>query len=194
MASPSTAPPGIPSSNNSKYVALALLLLLLIGGAVVWKLNQQGPEPVVTTIDAGPPPPPTTGRNLEDEVPLPPPVEDASAEAPRKIVTVVSNGCDKKCVGTSTSELEQMLAFRVKTAHRCYDQALAQDPTLKGKMSVAVRIGTNGAVCQANIASNDLGNQGVASCVLNSFRGANFPNPKGGCVDVNIPINFVPRQ
>ena len=35
---------------------------------------------------------------------------------------------------------------------------------------------------------------GVANCVVNYFRGQAFPTPKGGCVDVNIPINFVPRQ
>src|SRR5690606_9190947 len=124
------------------------LLLALIGGAVAWKMMQSPPEPVVTVIDAGPPPPPTTGRNLDDEVPPPPVVEDAGQDAGKKVVVVQSsNQCDvKKCTGTTTSELEQMLAFRVKQAHRCYDQALALDSTLRGKMSVSVRIGANGTV------------------------------------------------
>jgi hypothetical protein len=186
----------VPPSGNTKFVVVAILLLLLIGGVVVWKMSQTPPGPVVTVLDAGPPPPPTTGRNNDDEIPLPPPTEDASADAGKKIIYVQANNqCDaKKCVGTSTSELETMLAFRVKQAHRCYDQALAQDSTLKGKMSISVRVGSAGGVCSANIASNDMGSSNVGACVLNYFRGANFPPPKGGCADINIPINFVPRQ
>lgn len=194
---PSTgSPAGVPPSGNGKYIAVALLLLLLIGGAIVYKMMQKPQEPVVTVIDAGPPPPPTTGRNLDDDVPPPPPVEDASVDAGKKVTTIVtSNQCDaKKCTGSTSSELETMLAFRVKQAHRCYDQALAQDSTLRGKMTVSVRVGANGGVCSASIASNEMGSSSVGNCVLNYFRGANFPPPKGGCVDTNIPINFVPRQ
>ena len=116
-----------------------------------------------------------------------------------KKVVVTQQGsnsqCDaKKCTGSSGSELETALQFRVRQAHRCYDNALAQDPTLRGKVTVAVRIGANGQVCSAGIASNEMSSQQVAQCVSGYFRGANFPSPKGGCVDVNIPINFVPRQ
>lgn len=194
---PSTgSPAGVPPSGNGKYIAVALLLLLLIGGAIVYKVMQKPPEPVVAVIDAGPPPPKPTGRNPDDDVPLPPPVEDAGPDAGKKVTVVtMSNQCDaKKCTGTTSSELETMLAFRVKQAHRCYDQALAQDATLKGKMTVSVRVGANGSVCSAAIASNDMGSPTVGNCVVNYFRGANFPPPKGGCADMNIPINFVPRQ
>ena len=104
--------------------------------------------------------------------------------------------CDvKKCTGTTTSDIETALAFRAKQSHRCYDNALANDPTLRGKISIAIRIGANGTTCSAGVASNELsGAPAVASCVVSNFRGQAFPAPKGGCVDVNIPINFVPRQ
>jgi hypothetical protein len=49
-------------------------------------------------------------------------------------------------------------------------------------------------VCSAGVASKDMGSPNVAICVVYYFRGANFPPPKGGCADINIPINFVPRQ
>ena len=177
---------------------LAVVLLGAIGGAVAWKTCQQPPPPPIVYIDAAPPPVPS-GRNLDDEVPLPPPVEDAGSEDAGKKVTSVqgasNNQCDvKKCSGTNSSELETALQFRVRQAHRCYDNALAQDPTLRGKVTVAVRIGANGQVCSAGIAANEMSSQQVAQCVSGYFRGANFPAPKGGCVDVNIPINFVPRQ
>jgi hypothetical protein len=156
---------------------------------------QRPPTPPILVIDAAPPPT-FSGRNPDDDVPPPPVIPDAGPDAGKKIIITQSgNQCDaKKCTGQSGSELETALQFRVKQAHRCYDNALAQDPTLRGKVTVAVRIGANGQTCSAGIASNEMSSPQVASCVSGYFRGANFPSPKGGCVDVNIPINFVPRQ
>ena len=177
---------------------VAVVLLGLIGAAVVWKMSQKPPEPTIVYVDAAAPPPKVAGRNPDDDVPLPPPIEDAGdPDASKKAVVAQgsNNQCDaKKCTGVSSSELETALQFRVKQAHRCYDNALGQDPTLKGKITVSVRIGANGQVCNAGIASNEMGSQNVGTCVAGYFRNANFPSPKGGCADVNIPINFVPRQ
>jgi len=194
----SRAPAGVPPSGNGKFIALALLLVGGIGAVIAWKSCQKPPEPIIVVPDAGPPPRPT--KNLDDDIPPPPPVEDASvADAGKKVVVANGGGgnqCDaKKCTGASTSDVETALSFRAKQAHRCYDNALSQDPTLRGKVSIAVRIGSNGTACSAGVASNEMGsNPGVANCVAGYFRGQAFPSPKGGCVDVNIPINFVPRQ
>jgi len=199
QAPPPSTPAGVPTSGGAKYVVIAVVLLGLVGGGVVWKLSQKPEPPTVVVVDAGPPEPTAVvsgGRNLDDEIPLPPVTEDAGKEEKKVVVTRVSNACDsKKCTGTSGPELENALGFRARQAHRCYDNALAQDPTLRGKITVAVRVGSNGQVCSANIASNDMGSPVVAQCVAGYFRNASFPSPKGGgCVDVNIPINFVPRQ
>ena len=194
-APPPSAPAGVPPSGNGKFIAIAVVLVGVIAAAIAWKkCTPEPPPPPPPIVDAGPPI--NTGRNPVDDIPLPPVIEDAGPDAGKKVIIVqASNQCDaKKCTGTSSSELEQMLAFRVKQAHRCSDQALAQDPTLKGKISVQVRIGAQGGVCSAGVASNDRGSPNVANCVVNYFRGANFPPPKGGCADINIPINFVPRQ
>lgn len=194
----SLAPRGVPSGGGGgKFVVLAIILLMLIGGAVIWKMSQKPPPPTVIYVDAAPPPT-VIGRNPDEDVPLPPPVEDAGPDAGKKVVvasTGSANMCDaKKCTGSTGSELETALQFRVKQSHRCYDNALAQDSTLRGKITVNVRIGATGQVCSAGVASNEMGSQTVAACVAGYFRGANFPAPKGGCADVNIPINFVPRQ
>jgi hypothetical protein len=174
-----------------------VLLLAAIGGLVFWKLSQKPPEgPVVVNLpDASAPPRPT--KNPDDDIPPPAPVEDAGPDAGKKTVVVaMGNQCDaKKCSGAASSDVETALSFRAKQAHRCYDNALAQDPTLRGKVSIAVRIGANGQACSAAVASNELTSApSVANCVTGYFRGQNFPAPRGGCLDVNIPINFVPRQ
>lgn len=190
-------PAGVPSGNG-KFIALAVLLLGVIGAIVAWKSCQKPPEPIVIgPPDAGVPPKPT--KNVDDDIPPPPVVEDSGVDpdaGKKTTVVFTGNQCDaKKCGGSTNSEIETALSFRAKQAHRCYDNALGQDPTLRGKVSIAVRIGSNGQACSAGVAANELTSApGVANCVAGYFRGQNFPAPKGGCVDVNIPINFVPRQ
>ena len=191
-------PAGVPPSGNGKFIVIALLLLGIILGVGYCKLTQKPPDPIVLgPPDAGIPPRPS--RNVDDDIPPPPPVEDAGPDGGgKKTPTTFAGGnqCDaKKCTGATNSDIETALAFRAKQSHRCYDNALGQDPTLRGKVSIAVRIGSNGQACSAGVASNELTSApGVANCVTGYFRGQNFPPPRGGCVDVNIPINFVPRQ
>lgn len=175
---------------------LAVVLLGAIGAVVAWKMSQPPPTPPIVYVDAAPPPPPL-GRNPDDDVPLPPPIEDAGSDAGKKVVVtqLANSQCEvKKCTGSTSSDLENTLQLRVKQARRCYNSALEQDPTLSGKVTVAVRVGATGQVCSTSVASNEMSSPHVAQCVASYFRGANFPAPKGGCVDVNIPINFVRGQ
>lgn len=189
---------GVPSGGNGKFIALAVVLVGGIAALIGWKTCQKPEQPttIIVQPEAGPPPKPSGN---DDDIPLPPTVEDASAEDAGKKPTgpiVMASMCDAKaCSGAAGSDIETALAFRAKQSHRCYDNALAQDPTLRGKMSIAVRIGANGTVCSASATNNELAsNPAVAQCVVNNFRNGAFPSPKGGCVDVNVPINFVPRQ
>lgn len=197
---PQSSPAGVPSGNG-KYIVIAVLLLGSIAGVTIWQLTKKPPEPV-TIVDAGPPPsavPVNTGRDQTEDIPLPPPIVDAGEKKPTgtQVSSAGSGQCNvTKCQGKTTSELETALAFRTRQAHRCYDNALGQDPTLRGKITVAVRVGSNGQTCPqgVSIASNEMNSSTVANCVLGYYRGQNFPAPSGGCTDVQIPINFVPRQ
>jgi hypothetical protein len=104
------------------------------------------------------------------------------------------DGCNQAtCGGRINGELSNALAFRAKTAHKCYDEALAQDSTLKGSVTISVKVGQNGTVCSAAVASNDLASGSVAPCIANKFRqGARLPSPTGGCVEVNVPMKLLP--
>lgn len=196
-AKPSIPPQGVPSGNG-KFIVIAVLLLGSIAAVTIWQLTKK-PQQQVLVIDAGPPPVIPTGRDQTEDIPIVEALPDASD---KKTPTMVSNAggggqCEvKKCGGKTTPELEGALAMRTRSAHRCYDNALAQDPTLKGKMTISVRVATNGVSCPngVSIASNDMGSPAVANCVAGYYRGQQFPTPSGGCADVNIPINFVPRQ
>jgi hypothetical protein len=189
-------PAGLPpSSANTKYAVIVLLLLLGSVGVVVLKMKgaeqpvQQGPAPV-STFDAAP-----ISHN-DDFVPPPPASDEPSARPTPGTVARPSgpfDACPKTCNGNTTPELEQQIAFRARQSHRCYDQALTQNGDLQGHVTLKIKVGINGSMCGAAVTVNDMGSDGVANCVANTFRSAaGFPAPKGGCVEVAVPISFSP--
>jgi hypothetical protein len=194
MNPPTSRPPSVPESGNAKYVVVALLLLLSMGGIFAWRsmsnktADAPAPVPVPSVAAAAP-----TNPKLDD-IPLPPPPEEkpeGGPTGPRIIYVNAMAGCEGKCVGTATPDLEGALQIRGAQAKRCYNQALASDSTLKGKVQLSVRIAPSGNVCSANVASNDMGTPNVANCAANIFKSSSgFPAPRGGCVDVSVPLNF----
>jgi hypothetical protein len=199
MSPPTSHPPaGVPGSGSSaKYALVALILVLSIAGILFWR-NMSGRSDE-RSLPTGPsvaqsgdlPPNPKL-----DDIPLPLPPEekpDAGGTGPR-IVYVSAGGCDGKCSGSAPPELAPALQVRASQARRCYNQALALDSSLKGHVTIAVRIGPSGNVCSADVASNDMGSPGVANCAANVFRaGAGYPSPRGGCVVATVPLSFVPQ-
>ncbi|HMR75904.1 MAG TPA: AgmX/PglI C-terminal domain-containing protein [Polyangiaceae bacterium] len=191
----STAPPP-PKTGSGGFIAAIVVMLLLGGGLIFWKMS--GKEKQVA--EAPPPPPPKTAEPvLEAPPPPPPPVEEdagdkKAATDPKRVVGGGGGGCGGDCKGTATPQLQSALRGRAGQSRGCYERGLRQNSLLQGKITIAVRIGPAGQVCSANIASNSVGDPGVASCVLGMFRSGTFPAPKGGCVDAAVPMNFVPKS
>lgn len=170
-------------------------MLLLMGGLIVWKLAGSDEKP--TAIP--PAIPKQTAAPVEAPPPPPEPEEldagsDAETEPKKKVVRKSSGGCSGNCAGTASARLQSAVAGKAGQARGCYERALRQNPTLEGRLTVGLRIGPGGQVCSAHINSNSLGDPGVASCVLQMFRAGTFPAPKGGCVDMAVPMNFVPKR
>lgn len=88
--------------------------------------------------------------------------------------------------------LVDALSYAAKKAHRCYDRALAIDPKVRGKVTIRVRLGSDGSVCEAR-GEGEGAMQSVADCAAEVYRTSALPPPNGGCADVVVPINFVPR-
>jgi hypothetical protein len=188
---PSSLRPPTNGGGSSKYVAVVALLAAGLVGLLVWKhYSAEGPPPMVIA----PPSSTTAAPNPhEDDVPPPPPIEDSGPDTGPARSTPSGPVCDGRCSGAMNSDLETALAFRAKTAHKCYDDALAQDSTLHGSVKISVRIASNGSLCSANAAASDLANPNVATCIANKFRQAgHFPPPSGGCLDVAVPISLMP--
>jgi hypothetical protein len=169
-------------------------MLLLMGGLIFWKMRG-GEQPQQPT--APPPPPATTPVVFEQPPPPPPPPPPVEEDAGKKPVTKVvgggGGGCTGECKGTATAALQSALAGKAGAARGCYERGLRQNAMLQGRLVVSVRVGPTGQVCSAGVVSNGLGDPGVASCVVGLFRSASFPPPQGGCVDTQVPMNFVPK-
>jgi hypothetical protein len=194
MSPPSSSlpPAGVPDSGgNAKYAVIAILLVLAAGGLFAWRtLANRGSAPSAPIVTAPPPLQPPSNPKIED-VPLPPPPEE-KPEAGTRIIYVPAGGCEAKCTGTAPPELASVLQVRAAQARRCYNQALSSDSSLKGHVSIEVRIGPGGNVCSANVASNDMGSPTVANCAANIFRASGgYPSPRGGCVVATVPLSFV---
>jgi hypothetical protein len=101
-------------------------------------------------------------------------------------------GCSGGCTGSADAGLRDALRLRGASAKGCYNKALLSNATLQGKLTVAVRVSPSGTACSASVASDSLGDAAVSSCILQKFRSGAYPKPKGGCVDVQVPLNFVP--
>jgi hypothetical protein len=189
-----TPPPT--GGGNAKYIVVVILLLGGIAGLLIWRSSGSSPEGPVVIHAPDASGPAVMPPRIEDEVPPPPEIPDAGPDTgPTRVGTTgaPANCSATKCSGAATPDLEAALTMRARQARRCYEQALESDSTLKGHVSISVRVASNGQVCSAGVASNDMGNAAVATCAANKFRQAGiFPAPRGGCVDLAVPIVFVP--
>lgn len=194
---PSTSQLPGSSGGGGIWILAVILLVGAIGGIVVWKLkgSNDAPPPV-----SAPLPPATTPAALADPPPPPPPEEPDSGpqEAGVKMAMTgtASNGAcgATKCSGTASPALQSALSARAGSARGCYERALRVNAMLQGKLVVGLRVDPSGAVCNASIAQDGIHSPEVSSCVTGMFRGQHFPAPSGGCVDVNVPMSFVPRE
>jgi hypothetical protein len=189
-----TPPPPPKHGGSGPFIIAALIMLLLMGGLIYWKLGSNDPKPSARPTPSAAP----TTAVLDEPPPPPPPPEepkeDAGAPSKQAKRGVVSTGCSGTCTGEAPGNLRSMLAAKGGQARGCYERALRQNNMLQGRLRLSLRIGQNGSVCSANVAMNELGDPGVASCVVAMFRATTYPNPQGGCVDVDVPLKFEPRK
>jgi TonB family protein len=170
--------------------------LLLAGGVVgLWLLTKKDPPPP-TVQTAAPPKEPEPVMNTPAPPPPPkeedlPPEDAGPGDAGGKKVASGGGGgsCAKCGEGKPSAALNSAVRNAAGSAQGCYRRALRQSAAA-GSMTVSVQVGSTGNVCGASIVNDTVGSPEISNCVLNRFRGTNFPPPEQGCVIVNVPINF----
>lgn len=188
------------TSGGTPFIVGAAVLAAAIGGVVYWKTSdthEPAPAPPAQTV-ATEAPTEAPAPPILDSIPPPPPVEEVTEvePAPAKTAAVKTPGvdpCAGPCRGSASAGLTQALSARAGSSRSCYERALQTNEGLQGKLVVQVRVDPSGRVCSTKLAEDGIGSQTVSSCVLGTFRGAKLPPPTGGCLDVNVPMSFVPR-
>jgi hypothetical protein len=74
----------------------------------------------------------------------------------------------------------------------CYEDGLARDPSLAGRVSTKFVIDRDGSVATVADAGSDLHDDAVVACVGRAFGSLSFPEPAGGVVNVTYPLMFSP--
>ena len=171
-------------------------MLLLAGGLVVWRVSHPASPPPAAP---GPLPSVTEQVSLALPPPPPPPEEEPSASAAASVAPVAkttraASACGGECKGEVSSALRAYLSGRASQGRKCYERALLQNAALKGRMKVQVRVSAQGQLCSAAMASDELHDPGLSSCILQMFRSSVYPAPKDGCVDVAVPLSFVSQH
>ena len=91
-----------------------------------------------------------------------------------------------------TNVVRRVVRAHINEIRHCYNQGLARNPNLKGRINVRFRIGGDGKVLASEIAEDTLGDPTVGTCVLSSVKRWVFPKPAGSSVDITYPFVLEP--
>lgn len=173
----------------------ALIGLLLILGAVgLYCMSQEGPppEPVAAVHDAGPPP----VRHIEPTFEIPEDIEDTGppdAGPPPSMMSTMRVAMRRQCSGDIAVAGIQPIISRARPQVRaCYERRLKVNNILQGVVNVRVIVDEDGTIDQVAVGGS-LRDPEVFSCVRRLATTWRFPNPTGGCAQVNVPFRLTPR-
>jgi TonB family protein len=91
----------------------------------------------------------------------------------------------RQAKATVQGALDKDIIRRIVRAHinevrHCYNQGLAKDQNLKGRVAVQFTIGGTGKVPTAVVASSTVKDASVGNCIAKAVRRWKFPKPQGG--------------
>jgi hypothetical protein len=118
--------------------------------------------------------------------------ELGKGDAPSLVQPV--NDCDASvCVGSASAGLIEAVRGRAAEARSCYEKSLSKTPMLAGRMLLNLRIAHDGASCPFGVAQNELSESSTLVPCLRAVLETHYPRPTGGCVELNLPLKFVPE-
>jgi hypothetical protein len=102
-------------------------------------------------------------------------------------------------IGVSSASVPVANADRTIAALRpgfrsCYNKGLQSDPSMSGKVVLAVKIGANGDVVSVEKAGGSGLSSEVESCIMKKIKNAAFDPPGGSGSTIQVPITFVQQK
>lgn len=91
------------------------------------------------------------------------------------------------------TEIQTTFSAAAARFRACYEDARREKPMLRGRVTLAVTVATDGSVKQAEPRDNGLDDDALTRCVLVVAKGLRFPRPQfDGEVAVTYPLSFAP--
>jgi len=103
----------------------------------------------------------------------------------RQAKAVVQGSLDKDII-------RRIVRAHINEVRYCYNQALANDPNAKGRVSVQFTIDVTGKITAATVTESTLADAAVGLCIAKAVKGWTFPKPVGGVVNVTYPFVLEP--
>jgi TonB family protein len=120
-------------------------------------------------------------------------VPQFDGSAARAVITNAGSTIEFSKVGTLAAlAIQDVVRAKFRRFQSCYEDGLARNRKLEGRVSVRFIIDESGAVRHVTNASSDLPDDDVIQCVLQAFRTLRFAPPVGGTVSVVYPIFLAP--
>jgi hypothetical protein len=120
-------------------------------------------------------------------------VEDSEG-APPAVLGATGLGCAPAISGRLPPEAVRRIVQQNHGRFRlCYENGLAKDPSLAGRVRVKFVIARDGSVSTSADAGSSLGDPDVVACVVRAFGNLSFPEPSGGIVTVVYPLIMSPE-
>ncbi len=113
-----------------------------------------------------------------------------ATHAPPHIGTLVPT-----VVGIPAEVIRRVVLRNIGQVNRCYEQGLATNPGLAGRVAVRFVIGSNGAVLSSAPTSDTLGMPSVSACIAGAVQRWSFPVPAdSGAITVTYPFSLIPAD
>ncbi len=175
---------------RSGYLSLASLALVCAAGSCAGaKDRANAPEAPEVSAD---PSSHVTMQSASKPNRATPAPEPGKGDAPSLMQRV--NDCDAAvCSGSAPETLIDAIRNRASQARNCYETALKQTPTAAGRLLLNLRISHDGTSCPLRVARDDLSEAKTLLPCLRSLLETQYPKPQNGCVELDLPLKFVPE-
>lgn len=91
---------------------------------------------------------------------------------------------------TTVTGADRVIAGLKGRFRACYQKGLAIDPNMSGKVIISAKIGPNGEVTSADVASSSGLSPEVGACIASAVKRAQF-DPQAGTTSLSVPVSFV---
>ncbi len=93
--------------------------------------------------------------------------------------------------GLTKADIKKVIHKNRNQIRYCYEQGLATNKNLEGRVAIQWIINGQGNVVMATVSQSDMAVKSVEQCIIAKIKTWKFPEPKGGgIVEVNYPFTF----